>query len=536
MKKLLFGAATIALVAGTGGPAYADFTLNILHFNDFHSRYDSINNYDSNCGAEDEAAGKCFGGMARLMTTIQTRRAALAKAGENVVLLDAGDDFQGSLYFTTYGSDIVNEFNNELGIDVMALGNHEFDKGPEETAKFIDGADYPVVSGNVDVFKEPLLAGRLKGVVILDIGGEKIGVVSALAEDTAETSSPGDNIRFAKIEDNLMGAVAALEAAGINKIIALTHDGFKRDEMIAAAVPGIDVIVGGHSHTVMSNSVEGAEAYPTMVVNPDGVEVPVVTAGSYAKYLGELKVTWDDDGNVVSATGDALLLDASITPDAAVTARLAELSAPIEELKAEVIGVATANIDGERTTCRAMECQMGDLVTDALLDRAAGQGVTIAITNGGGLRASIEAGDITMGDVLTVLPFSNTMATMQLKGTEIVTALENGFSQVEDGAGRFPQVAGLKVTWTKAKPAGDRIIKVEVMDNGAWAPIDPDKMYGVVTNNYMRQGGDGYDVFATDAVNPYDFGPPLEDVLADYIAKLGGEYTPMTEDRITEIE
>jgi 5'-nucleotidase len=141
-----------------------------------------------------------------------------------------------------------------------------------------------------------------------------------------------------------------------------------------------------------------------------------------------------------------------------------------------------------------------------------------------------------MGEVLTVLPFSNTMATMQLKGADVVTALENGLSQVEDGAGRFPQVAGLKLTWTRAKPAGERIIAVKVMQDGAWAPIDPDKMYGVVTNNYMRTGGDGYDVFATDAVNPYDFGPPLEQVLADYIAKLGGEYTPMTEGRITEIE
>ncbi len=536
MKKLLLGAASFVVLAGTGGPAYADFTLNILHFNDFHSRYDSINAYDSNCSAEDEAGGKCFGGMGRLMTAVDDTRAALAGAGENVVLLDAGDDFQGSLYFTTYGSEVVNEFNNALGIDVMELGNHEFDRGPEETAKFIAGAKYPVVSGNLNVSKEPLLAGKLKGVVILDIGGEKVGVVSGLAEDTAETSSPGDNIRFAKIEDNLMGAVKALEAAGINKIIALTHDGFKRDVEIAATVPGIDVIVGGHSHTVMSNTDESAEPYPTMVTGPAGNEVPVVTAGSYAKYLGDLKVTWDNEGNVISATGDTILLDASIAPDEAVNKRLAELSAPIEELKAKVIGVATAEIDGSRDTCRAMECAMGDLLSDAMLDRSADQGMNIAIQNGGGLRASIEAGDITMGDVLTVLPFSNTLATMQLKGADVVAALENGLSQVEEGAGRFPQVGGLRFTWTRDKPAGERVIKTEVMDNGAWVPIDPNKLYGVVTNNYMRAGGDGYSMFATDAVNPYDFGPPLEDVLADYIAKLGGEYTPRTGDRITEVQ
>jgi len=536
MKKLLLGAASFAVMAGTGTAAYADFTLNILHFNDFHSRYDSINKYDSNCDADTEAAGECFGGMGRLKAAIVARRAALADSAENVVLLDAGDDFQGSLYFTTYGSEVVNEFNNQLGIDVMALGNHEFDRGPEETAKFIDGATYPIISGNLNVSKEPLLAGKLKGVQILEVGGEKIGIVSALAEDTAETSSPGDNVTFGNIESSLLGAVEALEAAGITKIVALTHDGFKRDEAIAASVPGIDVIVGGHSHTLMSNTIEGAEAYPTMVAGASGNDVPVVTAGSYAKFLGELKVTWDDAGNVISATGDAMLLDASVTPDEKVVARLAELAAPIEELKAKVIGAATAEIDGSRDTCRAMECTMGDLLSDAMLDRAAEQGVTIAIQNGGGLRASIDAGDITMGEVLTVLPFSNTLATMQLKGSDVVAALENGLSQVEEGAGRFPQVGGLKYTWTKAKPAGERVIKAEVMEDGAWVAIDPDKVYGVVTNNYMRQGGDGYSVFATNGMNAYDYGPPLEDVLADYIAKLGGEYTPATDGRITEVQ
>lgn len=536
MRKIVFLSTILATSTALTGAAYADFTLNILHFNDFHSRYDSINAYDSNCDAEADAAGECFGGMARLKTAIETERAALKDAGENVILLDAGDDFQGSLYYTTYHSEIINEFNNQLGIDVMALGNHEFDDGPEETAKLLAGAEYPIISGNLNVSQEPALAGKLPGVIVLEVAGEKIGVVSALAEDTAETSSPGDNVHFANIEDNLLGAVEGLQAAGINKIIALTHDGFKRDKAIAAAVPGIDLIVGGHSHTVMSNTVEGAEAYPTMIEGAAGDEVPVVTAGSYAKYLGALKITWDDDGNVVSATGNAKLLDASVTPDEDVVARLAELSKPIEELKNKVIGTATDMIDGERDSCRAVECAMGDLLTDAMLDRASEQGVTIAIQNGGGLRASIDAGEITMGEVLTVLPFSNTMATMQLKGSDVVAALENGLSQVEEGAGRFPQVGGLKYSWTDAKPAGERVIKVEVKEGDEWVPIDPDKVYGVVTNNYMRQGGDGYSVFADNGMNPYDYGPPLEDVLAEYIAKLGGEYTPSTGDRITKVE
>jgi len=264
--------------------------------------------------------------------------------------------------------------------------------------------------------------------------------------------------------------------------------------------------------------------------------VPIVTAGQYGKYLGDLKVVWDDNGNVISAKGDPILLDASIKPDEGFVAKVAELGAPIEELKAKVIGNATEAIEGSREVCRAMECTMGNLVADAMLDRVKDQGVSLAIQNGGGLRASIDQGEITMGEVLTVLPFSNTLATFQLKGSDVVVALENGVSDVENGAGRFPQVAGLKFTWTKDKPAGSRIIKVEVQDGANWVPIDPAKTYGVVTNNFMRTGGDGYAVFNDAGTNAYDFGPPLEQVLADFIAKQGGDYKPYTDGRIAEVK
>src|SRR5690606_29193509 len=168
-------------------------------------------------------------------------------------------------------------------------------------------------------------------------------------------------------------------------------------------VPGIDVIVGGHSHSLLSNTEEGAEGgYPTMVDGPDGNEVPVVTAYSYGKYLGNLTVTFDAEGNVTSAEGDPILLDASVEPYEGYVTRLAELEEPIEELMAEVIGVATAPIEGSREVCRVEECSMGNLVADAILDRASAQGATIAIQNGGGLRSSIDEGEITMGEVLTV--------------------------------------------------------------------------------------------------------------------------------------
>ncbi|MFN4209797.1 MAG: bifunctional metallophosphatase/5'-nucleotidase [Devosia sp.] len=534
MKRLLLGATALTLCAGFSSAAHADFTLNILHINDFHARFGPITGTDSNCDAETDAAGECFGGIARLKTAIEDKRAALE--GENVVLLDAGDQFQGSLFYTQYRSEIIAEFANDLGIELMAVGNHEFDDGPEELAKLLDAVSFPIISGNTNVENEPLLTGRIPGTHVLEIGGEKVGVVSALAEDTDETSSPGENVVFEDTFTSQRAQVDALTASGVNKIIALTHVGYTQDLEIAANVPGIDVVVGGHSHTLLSNTDENAAGpYPTLVNGPDGVEVPVVTAGAYAKYLGDLVVTWDDEGKVISAEGAPILMDASVVPHEGYVTRLAELAEPLEALMAEVIGTATGPIDGSRETCRAVECQMGNLVADAMLDRVADQGVTIAIQNGGGLRASIDAGEITMGEALTVLPFSNTLATVDLSGADVIDALENGVSDIENAAGRFPQVAGLKYSYTLAKPAGERISDVMVGSGDSWAPIDEAATYTIVTNNYMRGGGDGYGTFA-EGDNPYDFGPPLEQVLADFIAKQGGEYTPYTDGRITVIE
>lgn len=532
MKHLLTGVSALALALTLTGVARADFTLNILHINDFHARFGPVTSSNSNCAPDADAAGECFGGIARLKTIIDETRAGLGD--ENAVLLDAGDQFQGSLFYTQYRSEIIAEFANDLGIEVMAVGNHEFDDGPEELARLLDAVDFPIISGNTNVDNEPLLAGRIPGTLVLEIGGEKVGFVSALAEDTDETSSPGDNVVFEDTFTSLRAQVDALTAAGVDKIIALTHIGYTHDMEVAANVPGIDVIVGGHSHTLLSNTAEDATGpYPTLIEGPDGNEVPVVTAYQYGMYLGHLVVTWDDEGNVISAEGEPLIVDASVTPNEAYVTRLAELEEPILELMEQVIGETTEAIEGSREVCRVMECTMGNLVADAMLDRVAASGGDFAIQNGGGLRASIDAGEITMGEVLTVLPFSNTLATVDISGADVIDALENGVSDVENGAGRFPQVAGLQYTWDQSQLAGSRIVEVLVPEGDGWVPIDEEAIYTVVTNDYMRRGGDGYGTFA-EGDNPYDFGPPLEQVLADYIAKMGGVYEPYTDGRITK--
>lgn len=528
MKKKALALALGTLMASATAPAFADYTLNILHFNDMHSRFEPVSKYDSGCSPSSNAAGDCFGGAARIQTFIDTRRDALEDAGQNVLTLVGGDQFQGSLYFTTYKGKMNAAFLNNLEIDAMAVGNHEFDDGPEGLANFVEMADFPVLFANADMSGEPSLADVAPSIV-LEVGGQKVGIIGLLTPDTVDIASPGDNVKFMAEEDVLPPIIAKMGEEGVNKIILLTHIGYARDVELAGKIAGIDVIVGGHTNTLPDD-------YPTEVEGPDGNKVQVVQAYAYGKYVGELNVTFDDAGNITDAGGRAWEMDARIPEDEDVLAYIEEMSGPLEEIKNKVVGETTAAIEGNRSFCRAEVCEMGVLVAEAMLDRVKGQGVSIALQNGGGIRASIDAGEITMGEVLTVLPFQNTLATFQLKGADVVAALENGVSQVENGAGRFPQVAGLKFSWNPAAEAGSRVSNVMVQgEDGSFGPIDAETIYGVVTNNYVRGGGDGYSIFETNGMNAYDYGPNLEDVVAAYVSA-NGTFTPMVDDRITKVE
>ncbi|MCA0927564.1 bifunctional metallophosphatase/5'-nucleotidase [Ruegeria profundi] len=520
--------ASVAALGLTAGMAAAEYKLTILHTNDLHSRIESINKYDSTCDAEDETEGKCFGGVARLKTIVDAKRDELAD--QNYLLLDAGDPFQGSLFYTTYKGAAEAEFMDAIGYDVMAVGNHEFDDGPEGLATFIDAVSFPVISGNLDLSSSTELKGKVENHVVLEVGGQKVGIVSALATDTVETSSPGKDVVFQDEIDSLTADVEALQAEGVGIIIALTHVGLAKDIEIAEKVPGLDLVIGGHSHTLLSNTQEGAAgSYPVMVG-----DVPVLQAYAYSKYLGEVTLTFDDEGNLTSAEGEPILLDASVEPDAEIAARVAEMGAPIEETKKKVVASSAAAIEGDRAVCRVQECEMGNLVADAMLARVADQGVQLAIANSGGLRASIDSGEVTMGEVLTVLPFQNTLSTFEISGQGVIDALENGVSQVEEVKGRFPQVAGMTFTWDPSvAPNEGRITEVMVADGDGFVPIDPAATYLVVTNNYVRNGGDGYHMFEGNDKNAYDFGPDLADVTAEYLAE-NAPYQPYVDGRIKQ--
>ncbi|KIN73620.1 bifunctional metallophosphatase/5'-nucleotidase [Sulfitobacter guttiformis] len=520
MKRFLMNAAALGLSTGlTAGMASAEYSLTILHTNDFHARFEPISKYDGPCGAEDNTAGECFGGTARLVTAIKDARAR----SNNSILVDGGDQFQGTLFYSYYKGQMAAEMMNKLGYDGMTVGNHEFDDGPEVLASFLTAASFPILMSNADVSAEPLLANRLAKSIVIERGGEKIGLIGLTPEDTHELASPGDNVTFSDPVAAVQGEVDKMTAEGVNKIIVLSHSSYAIDQKVAAETTGVDVIVGGHSNTFLSNTDENAEGpYPTMVGT-----TAIVQAYAYGKYLGELNVTFDDEGNLTEATGEPVLIDASVVEDDDTVARIAEMAKPLDEIRNKVVADTAEVIGGDRAVCRSQECSMGNLIADAMLARVADQGIDVAIQNSGGIRASINSGQVTMGDVLTVLPFQNTLSTFQVSGAVLVEALENSVSQLEEGAGRFLQVAGMSYAFDVTAAVGSRVSDVMI----AGAPIDLEKVYGVVSNDYVRNGGDGFAMFKM-AENAYDFGPDLADVTAQYLAA-NAPYKPYTDGRIT---
>jgi len=507
-------AVSIASASALSGSAFADeFQITIMHTNDTHSHH--------------EAQGRSGdGGAARQAAVVNDIRAE----AENSLLLDAGDRFTGTLFHKYYAGEDNIEVMNALGYDAMALGNHEFDNGLEVLERFVSGVNFPVLSANTDFGTLETLASAVPGSTVLEVGGEKVGVIGLVTAETPEITINFSNKDEITWSANYATAVnretAKLKADGINKIILVTHIGLGLDKEVAANTTDIDVIVGGHSHTVISSIFKegGDTEYPLQVENADGDPVYIVQAGDRDRYLGRLDLEFDGEGLVTDVGGDLILLGKHITPDPAVQAMVEKLAKPVDELRNTVVALedGTAVVSNQlmsNKSCREGECLIGDLLTDAMRDET---GSDFAITNGGGIRADIDEGEVTVGEVLTVLPFGNTIATLKLSGAQIAASLEHGVGRVggKGGTGRFPQVSGLRYEFDSALEPGSRLKRVEVADsNGGYAPIDEGKMYTVATNNFMRTGGDGYEIFEKDAKEYYDYGRPLEEALMDYMIK-----------------
>ena len=509
----------VLLVPAAGASPANTFTLRILHTNDTHAHLESFTPWG---GVEQ-------GGIARRYTLVKQIRAE----GGNILLVDAGDVFQGTLYFIKYEGQADLWFMNRMGYEVMTVGNHEFDKGQQPLANFIDNANFPVLSANLDVSGTPVLNGKIKPYIIKEIGGQKVGIFGLTTPDVKVISNIGEGVVVKDPIETARQMVQELQSQGINKIIALTHLGYNEDKVLAAAVDGIDVIVGGHSHTLLGNMAGAKGPYPTVVDSPDGDPVLIVTAKCWGSYLGDLTVTFDENGKVTGYSGQPHFIDASIQEDPVFAAKLQEFAAPVEEMKSNIVGQAAVDLDGEREHVRTRETNLGDLVTDTILWKTASDGTQIAIQNGGGIRSTIPAGDVSLGKILEVLPFGNQIVDMDLTGQQVWDALENGVSQVEGVKGRFPQVSGLRFVWDPTQPPGSRIVDVQVgnKDTG-YTPLDLNATYRVAVNDFMSHGGDGYDML-TQGTNVYRTGVLLSDTLMEYF-QTSSPVSAETEGRIVE--
>lgn len=535
--RLLALAAGLALSLATTSAGWAgDLTLTLLHTNDFHARLAPVTADGSRCRAKDAEVHKCFGGVARLATEV----AALRASRPHPLLFDAGDRFQGSLFYTYYKSAALKPFFEALGYQAMTLGNHEFDDGPAELSYFLTGLTVPVISANVDASAEPLLAGKFGATLVLTVDGEKIGLIGLTTPSTATNAKPGANVRFTDPVAAAKAGVEALHRQGIKRILVLSHLGLAEDRKLAAAVDGVAVIVGGHSHTLLRDGdPRAAGGSPQVATSPSGKPVLIVQGYFAGVYLGVLEVTLNDDGVPVAWKGEPVLLDDSIPEDPALHGFVSALEKPLVPLLAQPVGTAAVALTGERSLCRFEECNLGNLIADAILEQTKDQGTQIAIINGGGIRAGIPAGPVSIGQILEVLPFANTVSTFDLGGADVRAALEYGVGRAEnpgnDGTGRFPQVSGLRYSWNAAAPVGQRIVKVEVRQpDGSFAALDPAATYHVASHDYLRNRGDGYSMFRDKASNAYDGGALVSDALAAYIAA-HTPVAPAVEGRITRV-
>ena len=531
-----FAAGLLLALAIASAAVADDLTVTLLHTTDFHARLSPVTAGGSRCRSEDAAAHKCFGGVARLATEIATLRAARP----HPLLLDAGDRFQGSLFYTYYKSAALKPFFELLDYQAMTLGNHEFDDGPAELSYFLDGLTVPVISANVDAGAEPLLAGKFGATLVLPVGGEKIGLIGLTTPSTATNAKPGPHVHFTDPVAAARAGVASLNAQGVKRIVVLSHLGLSEDEKLAAAVDGIGVIIGGHSHTLLRDGDSRAlGASPRVVTSPAGKPVLIVQDYFAGVYLGVLQVTFDEDGTPTAWQGEPVLLDDTIPEDPAIKGFVTALEKPLLPLLAQPVGTSSVDLVGDAKVCRFAECNLGDLIADSIIEQTRDQGTQVVIINGGGLRTGIPAGPVSLGQVLEVLPFANTISTFDISGADLLAALENGVSRAEnpanDSTGRFPQVSGLRFTWSASAPVGRRVSAVTVRQpDGSFAALDPAAIYHAASHNYLRTQGDGYTMFKDKVTNVYDGGALVSDALIATIAA-HSPVAPAVEGRITRV-
>ena len=480
-------------------PTYKDY-MAIIHTNDTHTRIE---------------AGDGIG-FTRVATKVNNMRESYGE--DHVLVLDAGDTLHGLPIVTTTKGEAMTKILNTIGYDAMASGNHDYNYGYERLVELDKIMGGKVLSANV--MKDdgtPLLTPY----IIKEVAGKKVAIFGLSTESTTYQTHPKNvaGLTFKSPSEVAGEMVKELEDKA-DIIIALTHLGSYEDEVVetsfdvAEKVKGIDLIVDGHSHTVLP---EGKKIGDTLIVQ----------AGEYIEQLGQVNFYFKEDGTfdivpILFTKQEGM----SLSEDDAVKAVIEEIKKDFEVITSEVVGQTDMKLVGEREVVRKGESNLGNLITNALLETT---GADVALTNGGGIRASIENGDITKKDVITVLPFGNYGVMIEVTGQDIKDALEVGVAKYPEANGAFSHVAGMSYTFDPSKEVGSRV--VEVLVGGK--PLDLKATYKLATNDFIAAGGDNYTMFA-ECKSLGEFSA-LDEIVIEYLQTKGTEGTEL-QNRINVVE
>ncbi len=414
------------------------------------------------------------GGFARLNAVVKAERAK----GGNVIYAHAGDLISPSLLSGFDQGEHTIVLTNMAPPDIFTPGNHEYDFGADVFMKRMKEAQFPLFAANLRT-KDGKPIDGFKDSEIRDVGGVKVGLVGVTAEDSPVKSSPGDSLTFLPTLDTTVAEAKKLREAGADLVVAVVHANREVDRKLFDS-RAVDIILTGDDHdlalffdgrTVMVESKEEAEVVTAVDVTVDVSEKD-----------GKRSVKWYPNFRIIDT--------ATVTPDPETQAKVDAYNAELSKELDVAIGTTTEPLDSRKASVRTAETAIGNLIADATREAV---GADIAITNGGGIRGNKEypAGtQLTRRDILSELPFGNRTVKLEVTGETVWAALENGVSDVENSAGRFPQVSGLTFEADLTKPKGERV--TAVMVNGK--PIDKAATYTLSTNDYMYGGGDGYTV------------------------------------------
>jgi 5'-nucleotidase len=413
-----------------------------------------------------------WGGLAR----VSTLRKQIMKESPHTLFLLAGDTISPSVESITYQGRQMIDAWNAIGLDYSVYGNHEFDFGPDVLLARVAESKFRWLGANVINKKTGKPFGDTPLFEVRELGGVRIGIFGLVLPETKTTSRPGPDVEFRDFCETARVVIPQMRAAGANAIVALTHLAMAEDKQLAQCAPGIDLIVGGHEHTLLQSSSAGV---PIFKMTADGRE------------LGRFDLNIDSrTGRVTSIDWQVIPVNSSVAEDpdfAAVTAKYKE---KLVEL-AVTVGSSLVALDARSAASRTEETNIANYIAD-VFRRVTGSDV--ALINGGSIRADtiISAGELSLRDVLSILPFNNELAKIKVTGATLRLALENGLSLSGPRAepGRFPQVSGMTYSYDLSRPAGDRVREVLV----AGQPLDPKKTYTLATSLYVAEGGDGYAV------------------------------------------